>query len=59
MWITVSTTRRLIPWVDSSPAMKEPSIFTVLMQLRLNGSNDDQLVPTSSTESWTPMSEMS
>ena len=38
--------------------MKEPSILTVLMAWRLNGSNDDQLVPTSSTDSWTPISEM-
>ena len=58
MWITVSTTSRLIPCVDSRPAMKEPSIFTVLTELRLNGSKDDQLVPTSSTESCTPISEM-
>ena len=56
MWMTVSTTRRLMPWFGSSPATKEPSILTVLMACRLNGSNDDQLVPTSSTASCTPMS---
>ena len=55
MWMTVSTTSRLIPWVDSRPAMNEPSILTVLMEWRLNGSNDDQLVPTSSTDSCTPI----
>ena len=58
MWMTVSTTRRLIPWLDSRPATNDPSILTVLMAWRLKGSNEDQLVPTSSTDSCTPMSLM-
>ncbi len=57
MWMTVSTTRRLIPSDCSSPLMNEPSILSVLMEWRLRGSNEDQLVPTLSTDSWTPICE--
>ena len=55
MWITVSTTNRLMPSECSSPEMKEPSILSVLIEYRFNSSNDDQFVPTSSTDNWTPI----